>query len=341
MSGQSATLNLPVGVVIAAPLITLILGALIMVALVRGGLLSPTVTPMTAQLFTPTITLTLGPTDTLAPTMTPSPLPPIVVTIQEGDTCLGLATKHGITDINQIKDANGNPVNCDLLTIGQAVYIPQPTPTPPPPSTATADAFEQTKAACKFETYEVVEGDTLAGIADLWDVPIAAIKKWNPQYSFNNDVVYVGMVLQIPLCERVPTAGPSPTPTTPPPYPAPNLLTPRDGTIYGLNDDEIALQWAAVASLRDNEEYQVTIEDVSQTNGKKTVLYANDTRVLVPTDLKPVDGSMHIFRWSVTVVRKTGTTDAGNPVYVSAGLVSERRVFGWGGTACAQSTPAP
>jgi LysM repeat protein len=341
MSGQSASLNLPVGVVIAGPIITLVLGALIMVALVKAGLLAPTVTPATAQLFTPTITLTMGPTDTIAPTMTPSPLPPIVVTVQEGDTCIGLATKYGITDISQIKQENGKAANCDLLVLGQKLYIPQPTPTPPPPSTATADAYQMTKTACKFETYEVVAGDTLAGIADLWDVPIASIKKWNPQYAFTNDVVYIGMVLQIPLCERVPTAGPSPTPTTPPPYPAPNLLTPRDGTIYGLSDDEIALQWAAIASLRDTEQYQVTIEDVSQTSGKKTVLYVKDTRVLVPAELKPVDGSMHIYRWSVTVVRKTGTTDAGNPVYVSAGLVSERRVFGWGGTACAQPTPTP
>ena len=159
-----------------------------------------------------------------------------------------------------------------------------------------------------------------------------AIKKWNSQYSFVNDVVMIGMKLRIPLCERYPTPGPSPTPTTPPPYPAPNLLTPRDGSIFGVSDDEIALQWAAVDTLRENEEYQVTIEDISQSETVKSTHYVKDTRLLVPLELKPTDGSIHLFRWSVMIVRKTGTTDAGNPVYIAAGLVSERRVFAWGGT---------
>lgn len=341
MSGQSASLNLPVGVVIAAPMITLILGALIVVALVKGGLLTGTTTPSTVQPVTPTITLTMPPTNTDAPTLTPTDLPPIVITVQAGDTCFALAAEYGITDFTLIKDENGKAANCDSLTLGKTLKIPRPTPTPPPASTATADSFKQTETSCQFENYEVVDGDTLAGIADLWDVPIAAIKKWNSQYSFAKDVVYVGMKLRIPLCEREPTPGPSPTPTTPPPYPAPNLLTPRDGTIYGIADNEIALQWAAVASLRDTEVYQITIEDISQGTGEKTVLYEKNTSTRVPAELKPTDGSMHIFRWSVMVVRRTGTTDAGNPVYVSAGLVSERRVFGWGGTTSSVPTATP
>jgi LysM repeat protein len=338
MSGTTASLSLPVGVVIAGPMITMILGALIMVFLFNGPMHPSQIAP-TAPAATATITLTLAPTNTNAPTLTPTALPPIKITVQSGDTCFGIAAQYGITDINQIKTENGKAANCDSLSLGQVLVIPQPTPTPLPPSTATADAFVQTEQACQFETYEVVEGDSLNSISDLWDVPPEAIKKWNPQYSFANDIVMVGMKLRIPICERYPTPGPSPTPTTPPPYPAPNLLTPRDGTIFSLSDNEIALQWAAVASLRETEEYQVTIEDISQGEGVKTVRFVKDTRLLVPTDLKPTDGTMHLFRWSVTVVRKTGTTDAGNPVYVSAGQVSERRVFGWGGTAPPVTTP--
>ncbi|MGB7538030.1 MAG: hypothetical protein WBM17_05795, partial [Anaerolineales bacterium] len=123
--------------------------------------------------------------------------------------------------------------------------------------------------------------------------------------------------------------------------PGPNLLTPRDGTIFGISDSEIALQWASVATLRENEEYQVTIEDITGSETVKTVRYLKDTRVLVPVELKPTDGSMHLFRWSVMVVRKTGTTDAGNPVYIAAGQPSERRYFAWGGNTPAASTPTP
>jgi LysM repeat protein len=339
MSGTSASLTLPVGVVISGPIITLILGALIMVFLLGGPNRPGTQAAPTAPAASPTITQTSAPTNTSEPTSTPTPLPPIVVTVQSGDTCFGLAGQFGLTDISLIKQENGKPANCDSLSLGQTLLIPRPTPTPLPPSTATADAGIQTEEACQFESYTVVEGDSLASISDLWDVPQEAIKRWNPQYSFANDVVMIGMKLRIPLCERFPTPGPSPTPTTPPPYPAPNLLTPRDGTIFGMSDNEIALQWAAVATLRENEEYQVTIEDISVSEAVKTVRYVKDTRLLVPEELKPTDGSIHIFRWSVMIVRKTGTTDAGAPVYMSAGSASERRVFGWGGSSPAAATP--
>jgi LysM repeat protein len=340
MTGTSSSVNVPIGLAVAGPVITLVLGALIMVGLFKGPL-QPAPAAVTTPADTATITLTLGPTDTLAPTLTPTPLPPIIVTVQAGDTCLYYANKHGFTDITKILTENGQPANCDSLSIGQVLLIPQPTPTPPPPATATADALGQTEEACQFETYTVEEGDSLMMISDLWDVPPEAIKKWNSNYSFMNDQVIIGMVLRIPLCERYPTPGPSPTPTVPPPYPAPNPLTPLDGTIFGLADNEIALQWAAVASLRDNEEYLVTIEDISTGAGEEIKRYVKDTRLLVPEELKPTDGSMHIFSWSVTIVRRTGTIDAGNPVYAVAGARSERRVFAWGGTAAPASTPTP
>ncbi|MBN1439590.1 MAG: LysM peptidoglycan-binding domain-containing protein [Anaerolineales bacterium] len=340
MSGQSGSINIPVGAAVAAPVIALILGALIMVALVKGGLIAGPVAIATAPPVTPTITLTLQPSGTPAPTLTFTPLPPIVITVQAGDTCSLYMSEYGITDPNQIKQEGGKSVNCDLLVIGATLYIPQPTPTPPPASTETANAVTQTYAACEFIPYEVKDGDTLAGIADMYDVSIESIKRWNPQYSFANDVVFVGMKLKIPVCEREPTAGPSPTPTTPPPYPAPNLLTPRDGTIFGMSDNEIALQWAEVAALRESEEYQVSIRDISLAESEKSMFYVKETRLIVPADFKPTDGTVHIFEWRVTVVRKTGTTDAGNPVYASAGAVSERRVFGWGGTGLTASTPA-
>jgi LysM repeat protein len=341
MSGTSSNVSLPVGVIIAAPVISIILGAVIMAFVFRGPGGTGSTNVPTAVALTSTITLTLLPSNTSAPTNTPSPLPPIVVTVQSGDTCYGLAAQFGIIDIAQIKLENGKTANCDSLSLGQTLLIPQPTPTALPASTATAGAFVQTEEACEFQIHTVVEGESLASIADLWNVPMNAIKKWNPQFSFANDVVMIGTDLRIPICERDPTPGPSPTPTTPPPYPAPNLLTPRDGTIFGLAENEIALQWASVATLRENEEYMVTIEDLSVSDSARTIRYVKDTRLIVPSELKPTDGSLHLFRWSVSVVRKTGTTDGGKAIYVSAGQVSERRVFAWGGTTSAVPTPTP
>jgi hypothetical protein len=85
----------------------------------------------------------------------------------------------------------------------------------------------------------------------------------------------------------------------------------------------------------------VTIENISSGNGDKFLNYVKDTRFIVPVSLRPTDGSTRIYRWSVSVVRISGTTDAGNPIYVSAGQTSERRVFAWGGTAPPAITPTP
>ncbi len=341
ISGASASLNLPVGVVVAGPILSLLFGALVMVLLVRTGHFPGSAsTPAVLPSITPTITLTSLPTNIPTDTPTPTKLPPIVVTVQAGvDTCYGLAAKFGLTDITLITTQNGKPVDCNNLQPGQTLYLPQPTSTPPPASTATAGVFQQTVQACTFDNYTVKEGDTLANIAANYNVSIASIKKYNPQYSFANDVVFVGIVLKIPLCERLPTEGPSPTPTTPPPYPAPNLLSPRDGSMFGSTDQEIALQWAAVATLRDNEEYQVSIQDISAGSSDRILNYVKDTRFLVPVSLRPTDGSTRIYRWSVSVVRISGTTDAGNPIYIPAGATSETRVFGWGGSAPAVLTP--
>jgi LysM repeat protein len=342
ISGTSASLNLPVGVVVAGPILSLLFGALVMVLLVRTGHFPGSAsTPAVLPSVTLTITLTSLPTDTPTLTPTPTPLPPIMVTVQAEDTCYGLAAKFGLTDIALITTQNGKSVDCNNLQPGQTLYLPQPTSTPPPASTATAGVFNMTATACQFDSYTVKDGDYLSAIAANYNVSIESIKKWNSQYSFANDVVFVGMVLRIPLCERLPTAGPTPTPTTPPPYPAPNLLSPRDGTIFGSTDQEIALQWAAVATLRDNEEYQVTIQDISTGSGDKILNYVKDTRFIVPVSLRPTDGTTRIYRWSVNVVRISGTTDAGNPIYLSAGAMSETRVFAWGGSAPAVLTPTP
>ena len=74
-----------------------------------------------------------------------------------------------------------------------------------------------------------------------------------------SDTVFEGRTLYIPLCQRRPTAGPTPTPTQLPPYPAPVLLLPADGASFISVSDTITLQWAAVGALETNEAYAVTI----------------------------------------------------------------------------------
>ncbi len=55
-----------------------------------------------------------------------------------------------------------------------------------------------------------------------------------------------------------------------------------------------------------------------------------DQKFIVPDTLRPADGKMHIFRWSVLPVRQNGTNkDSGQPNWEPAGVVSAIRVFAW------------
>lgn len=285
---------------------------------------------------TATITNTPEPTFTETPEPTFTPLPDIEYTIQASDTCNGIAIRYNIS-LQALLQANPGMV-CELLSVGQTIMVPQPTPTASPQPTATLSEAEQTIAACDIITYEVEANDTLDFIARNYNVDMAAIMDYN---NMGSEVVFIGQVLRIPLCERLPTAGPTPTATAPPPYPAPNLLLPQDGAAFTLANDTVTLQWASVGELRDNESYQVTIVDVTEGSGTVRLLdYVTDTKYIVPTTFRPNDTLPHIMSWRVQVVRQTGVDEDGEPIYEVGGSVSLPRYFTWSGAAV-DATPTP
>jgi hypothetical protein len=163
-----------------------------------------------------------------------------------------------------------------------------------------------------------------------------SIKTYN---ALPSDIVYQGQLLIIPLCERRPTAGPTPTETPPPPYAAPNLLLPADGAAFMSIGDTITLQWSSVGVLRPNEMYAVTIEDVTEGEKRRLVDYVPDTKFIVPSTLKPSDNIPHSFRWWIFPVRQVGTSPEGDPIWEPAGVVSVNRVFTWWGVSAASPTP--
>jgi LysM repeat protein len=204
--GSSDGIKLPTGFFIAGPIILLVAGALLVVFLNRPRAIpGKSLTPTILSVYTATITLTLMPSNTPTILLNPSPLPPIMITVKAGDTCYGLASKFGYQDPSVLSDINGRAVDCNNLQIGEVVYIPRPTPTLPSASTTDQNLLHQTETACPIDIYTVVYGDTLGGIAAKYQVSIESIKKWNPQYSFVNDVVFDDAKLCIPLCERLPT----------------------------------------------------------------------------------------------------------------------------------------
>jgi hypothetical protein len=118
-----------------------------------------------------------------------------------------------------------------------------------------------------------------------------------------------------------------------------NLLLPADGAVFTNANETITLQWASAGTLRENEAYAVFVQDVTAGGDQQTTQYVTDTKLIVPTTLRPADSTSHIFRWSVVVVRQTGTTRDGQPIYVTNGIMSQSRVFGWSGSVTATTSP--
>ena len=314
----------------------LALGLLFIVLSVGGGIIY-LVLRGTGQVAPPEITATASPSPTFeqspTPTITPTPeptytpLPPIEYQVRDNDTCSLIALIYGVT-VKSIADLNNLPPDCGVLSVGNTINIPQPTPTASPMPTGTLSVGESTEAACLIETVRVGENDTLSGIAANYNVSVESIKTYNGLTSNN---IWSGQIIDVPLCERLPTVGPTPTPTLPPPYPPTNLLLPADGAVFAGNNESIALQWAAIGGLLENELYAVTIEDLTEGQGKKLVDYTSDTKYNIPTNFRPVENAPHVIRWWVQPVRQSGTTDEGDTIWVPAGSQSNPRVFSWSG----------
>jgi len=328
------TLSLPIAIGLILLLLAIGAGAVFGVLRGTGQVVEPTATATVTQ--TPTLTVTPSPTASPTIEATWTPLAPIEITVSPGDNCIVLASRFNVS-VNSIISTNNLPAACNTLSLGQKLLIPQPTPTASPAPTQTLSAAQATDTSCQKAEYIVKPGDTLFGIATAYNVSADAIKSYN---GLASDTVYEGLPLQIPLCERLPTAGPTPTPTNPPPYPASSLLLPADGAVFTAANDSVTLQWASVATLRQNEAYAVTVEDLTEGKGRKITEYVTDTKFIVPSTFRPTDSIPHVLKWFVIPVRQIGTSIDGKAIYDPAGSASASRTFVWWSSGGA-TTPTP
>jgi LysM repeat protein len=331
------TLGLPAA--LGLLVLFVVIGAVVVYFGLRSGIAGPKITDPTAipsPSETPTASLT--PTETLLPTPIPSvtPVAPFDYTVASGDNCGSIAFTFGVS-VQSLIILNNLPASCNNLYVGQVLKVPYPTATAAPLPTGTALPATQTAQACEHVIVTVQENDTLSSIALNYAVPMQAIKDYN---GLSTDNVFTGQQLTVPLCARAATAGPTPTATIPPPYPAPNLLLPSDGAAFTLANDVVTLQWASVGTLREGEFYQVTVEDVTGGQGRRITDYVTDTKYIIPTSFRPKDNVAHVLRWWIAPVRNSGSDEQGQPIYVSAGTASEKRVFTWAGITV-EGTPAP
>ncbi len=337
-SKRIPVVKVSLGAIIGVGILMLALIAVIVVLVIsqaRAGTPAAVATEMPTQTATPTITATPTNTPTLQPEATWTPLPPIDYIVKANETCSDIAAQFRVS-VQSIILANNLSTEC-MLSEGRSIKVPQPTLTPSPVPSATPEAIGIAADICTNTVSIVVSSsDTLQGIALNYNVAMKDIQDFN---KLTDTIIRQGQTLIIPLCDRLPTPGPTLTPTPLPPYPAPNLLLPRSGAAFSATDETVTLQWAAVAALRSGEVYRVKIQDLTSVEEKILVQYVTDTKFIIPVTFRPTDGNPHIIQWSVTVARQINQ-DNKNPIYEEAGATSAFRVFSWIGTGV-QATTAP
>jgi len=150
----------------------------------------PTPTPLPTS--TPTFTRTPTPTSTSTPTITPTPTPSFYVhRVEAGDTLIAIALEYGVL-LDTILDANDLSKD-DLLHIGQELIIPLGADVDLPTATAT----RLPSAGFNVITHTIQAGDTLGGIAVLYNTSIADIVEANA-LSGPEELLNIGDVLVIP-----------------------------------------------------------------------------------------------------------------------------------------------
>lgn len=173
--------------------------------------LTPSLTPTLTNTVTPSVTATI--TETPTETLTPTPSEPFDYTIVENDTLQGIAERFNLGPDGVLLILDLNPViiqNNGVYFVGQTIRIPAPgtirdTATPIPASLPRGTRI----------TYQVLPGDTLAGIAAKFNSLEANIIELNEIENAN--ALQAGQTLQIPvnLVTATATLPPTSTPVTP------------------------------------------------------------------------------------------------------------------------------
>lgn len=173
-------------------------------------------TPTPTLTFTPTVTYTPTETPTITPTftetLTATPDKPFTYIVQEGDNLVLIAEKHNLADdgillilsLNPaIEQANG------IIYPGQEIWIPNSGMRAPTATLLPADIPRGTKLK-----YQILPGDTLAGIASKFNSTVEEIIKENKIEDPNLLQAY--QELTIPVNIVTPTATRPPTSTSAP-----------------------------------------------------------------------------------------------------------------------------
>jgi uncharacterized protein YkwD len=163
---------------------------------------------------TPTITATI--TETPTATVTATPSEPFPYSIQEGDSLEAIAQRFNLGPDGILLILDENPEimsnNNGVIFVGQEIRIPIPGTTRVTSTPISGSIPRGTRV-----DYQVLPGDTLAGIAARFNSIQENILTANPDLGEDANALQVGQVLEIPVNLITPTATlpATSTPVTP------------------------------------------------------------------------------------------------------------------------------
>jgi uncharacterized protein YkwD len=175
---------------------------------------TPTATFTPTDTSTPTLTATI--TETPTPTATFTPSGPFPYTIQEGDSLDAIAQKFNLGNDGILLILDQNPQimqqNNGVIFVGETIQIPPPGTTRATSTPIPANLPRGTKL-----DYQVLPGDTLAGIAVRFNSKQEDILTANPEIGTDINALQVGQALKIPvnLVTATATLPATSTPLTP------------------------------------------------------------------------------------------------------------------------------
>ena len=303
--------------------------------------------PAIIEIYTPSPTPTLFPTDTLIPSQTPGHWEYV---IQSGDQLGAIIQQPPFNYQNwdvlqEIIRINDNIVNADSLPPpGSTILIPRPTSLPVASGAeATAVLAEQANLGqyppnTEFGCHTVQEGETLISIIEQYPVTLEIISQLNREIDFRGcdfeepgggpnckPLITVGQCINVPFPTPTPTLTSTPsgneTPTPTPTFAIPSMIFPPENSI--VPPGIITLHWVSVGILQPEEYYLVQVVDVTagtQPWAEKT----KSTSISLPDTLIPVDGQTHMVEWSVFVAKPNE-----QGLFAPVGGIGATRMFQW------------
>ena len=203
----------------------ILIGIILLVVWLTGpskplATLFATETPTPTLTYTPTLTSTPTETPTVTATFTETPTPtrsaPYTYTVQEGDFLATIVENQNLGDdgvalillLNPYNEETGSGIDptTQIIYPGQEILLPYPGMPLPTATPIPADLQRGTKL-----TYTVQAGDTLAGIASLFNSTVDDIITENKLDDPN--AIFVGQQLIIPANLVTATATFPPTST--------------------------------------------------------------------------------------------------------------------------------